>query len=250
VGAATAPLTSLTALRDAAAAADTATDGAADSTERLNDALANAAGGAAGGAAAAIDGVAESAEKAREAIEKMLDEYNKRAEAGVKSVSDMLSGVILEGRKAADVVGDLLKQLAEVQLQRAVFGLFQGGVGGGFFSTLGGLLTPPTLSTGAGVPAFDGGGYTGMAPRTGGLDGKGGFMAMLHPNETVIDHTKGGRGGASGGMVEVVVGVDQSGNITAQIERTAGAVVARARSGIVQESVAATYAANAEVPLR
>jgi hypothetical protein len=24
------------------------------------------------------------------------------------------------------------------------------------------------------------------------MDGKGGFMAMLHPNETVIDHTKGG----------------------------------------------------------
>jgi hypothetical protein len=23
------------------------------------------------------------------------------------------------------------------------------------------------------------------------MDGKGGFMAMLHPNETVVDHTKG-----------------------------------------------------------
>jgi len=38
---------------------------------------------------------------------------------------------------------------------------------------------------------FDGGGYTGMGVRAGGIDGKGGFPAILHPNETVIDHTKG-----------------------------------------------------------
>jgi hypothetical protein len=38
---------------------------------------------------------------------------------------------------------------------------------------------------------FDGGGYTGMGARTGGVDGRGGFPAILHPNETVIDHTKG-----------------------------------------------------------
>lgn len=39
---------------------------------------------------------------------------------------------------------------------------------------------------------FEGGGFTGSGSRSGGMDGKGGFMAMLHPNETVIDHTKGG----------------------------------------------------------
>ncbi len=39
--------------------------------------------------------------------------------------------------------------------------------------------------------SFDGGGFTGNGPRSGGIDGKGGFMAIMHPNETVIDHTKG-----------------------------------------------------------
>ncbi len=39
--------------------------------------------------------------------------------------------------------------------------------------------------------SFDGGGFTGGGSRTGGVDGKGGFPAILHPNETVIDHTKG-----------------------------------------------------------
>jgi len=42
------------------------------------------------------------------------------------------------------------------------------------------------------MQSFDGGGFTGSGPRVGGLDGRGGFMAMLHPNETVIDHTRGG----------------------------------------------------------
>jgi hypothetical protein len=44
---------------------------------------------------------------------------------------------------------------------------------------------------------YDGGGYTGSGVRAGGLDGKGGFPAMLHPNETVIDHTKGQGMGAT-----------------------------------------------------
>ena len=38
---------------------------------------------------------------------------------------------------------------------------------------------------------YEGGGFTGMGARAGGIDGRGGFPAILHPNETVIDHTKG-----------------------------------------------------------
>tara|TARA_R100000655_G_scaffold107760_1_gene158662 strand:+ start:97 stop:1782 length:1686 start_codon:yes stop_codon:yes gene_type:complete len=43
----------------------------------------------------------------------------------------------------------------------------------------------------------EGGGYTGMGVRAGGIDGRGGFPAILHPNETVIDHTKGQSMGAT-----------------------------------------------------
>jgi hypothetical protein len=49
------------------------------------------------------------------------------------------------------------------------------------------------LFGGGGLLSFDGGGFTGMGARTGGIDGKGGFPAILHPNETVLDHTKGAR---------------------------------------------------------
>jgi len=51
------------------------------------------------------------------------------------------------------------------------------------------------------TPSFAGGGYTGSGPRSGGIDGRGGFPAILHPDETVIDHTRGG----VGGMVRVIV---------------------------------------------
>ena len=58
-------------------------------------------------------------------------------------------------------------------------------------------------------PSFDGGGYTGNGSRTGGLDGKGGFWAMMHPQETVIDHTKSGNRSisSSGGSSNVTVNV-------------------------------------------
>lgn len=49
----------------------------------------------------------------------------------------------------------------------------------------------------SGLLSFDGGGYTGTGARAGGMDGRGGFLAMLHPNETVVDHTRGQSAGAS-----------------------------------------------------
>ena len=54
--------------------------------------------------------------------------------------------------------------------------------------------------------SFEGGGFTGRGARAGGLDGKGGYMAMVHPNESVIDHTKGGGGG-----VTIINNIDATG---------------------------------------
>lgn len=41
------------------------------------------------------------------------------------------------------------------------------------------------------LASFEGGGHVGGRSRSGGMDNKGGVLAMLHPNESVIDHTKG-----------------------------------------------------------
>ena len=73
----------------------------------------------------------------------------------------------------------------------AYFGSGSSGSGGG----IGDLL--------ASIFSFDGGGSTGNGARTGGLDGKGGFMALLHPQETVLDHTKGQTGTGGGGITVV-----------------------------------------------
>jgi hypothetical protein len=57
-------------------------------------------------------------------------------------------------------------------------------------------------STGGSVSelvSFAGGGYTGNGPRSGGLDGQGGFLAMLHPRERVTDLTSSAKGATSGG---------------------------------------------------
>ncbi len=55
--------------------------------------------------------------------------------------------------------------------------------------------------------SFEGGGFTGMGARSGGIDGRGGFLATLHPNESVIDHTKG-----QGGGITVINNVDARGS--------------------------------------
>lgn len=47
-----------------------------------------------------------------------------------------------------------------------------------------GIIAGQTLAS------FEGGGYTPSGARSGGVDGKGGFLATLHPNEKITDLTK------------------------------------------------------------
>jgi hypothetical protein len=65
------------------------------------------------------------------------------------------------------------------------------------------------------VPQFAGGGYTGNGPRSGGLDGQGGFMAMLHPQEQVIDLHRSAPRTATGGTFAPTIQV-QTGPVQQQ----------------------------------
>jgi len=56
------------------------------------------------------------------------------------------------------------------------------------------------------VASFEGGGFTGRGARSGGMDGKGGFMAMLHPNEKITDMHNGGGSG-----ITIINNVDATG---------------------------------------
>lgn len=125
---------------------------------------------------------------------------------------DSIIDAAMGGVDSFDALKDAIKRAA---LEYVLFGTGKfapkGSTGGGL---LGGLL--------GGLMSFDGGGYTGSGSRTGGLDGKGGSLAMVHPNETVIDHTKG-QSISGGGQVTVrVIGGDltlsDNGSIMARVQ--------------------------------
>jgi len=88
------------------------------------------------------------------------------------------------------------------------------------------------------VPSFQSGGYTGNAPRSGGMDGRGGFLAMLHPRETVVDHAAPGSTAApsitiqTGPIYRLPDGTDtvSVGDLQAAMQATAAAVMGTLRT--------------------
>jgi len=91
---------------------------------------------------------------------------------------------------ATNVARAVINELIQVFVVQKLVGMTKGIISdtGNFFKF---------INAADAIQDFDGGGYTGMGIRAGGIDGKGGFPAILHPNETVIDHTKGQGMGAT-----------------------------------------------------
>jgi hypothetical protein len=87
---------------------------------------------------------------------------------------------------ATSVARAVINELIQVYLVQNLVGMVKGTIG-----DLGSLFNGDFGNAVDNIGSMDGGGYTGNGIRAGGMDGKGGFMAMVHPNETVIDHTKG-----------------------------------------------------------
>jgi len=128
------------------------------------------------------------------------------------AMSNAISGLIDGTQTASAAFSQMFKNIGKAFIDMAtqmiakamvlkVLGIFGGGAsgaagaGGGFSGGGGYGQSAPQLFTGGSIfdtpfSTFSGGGYTGDAPRVGGLDGEGGFMAMLHPQETVIDHAR------------------------------------------------------------
>lgn len=97
------------------------------------------------------------------------------------AINDLINGTEDWERTFIKSLLNIISQAAAADLA-ASLGLPGAGAGG----NLGGLA-----SAVGSILSFDGGGSTGSGPRIGGIDGKGGFPAVLHPNETVVDHTRG-----------------------------------------------------------
>jgi hypothetical protein len=185
-----------------------------------------AAGGGVGGSSGGSSNPAKPAywdepiAKVKEGKQTFAD-YNQTVEDGANTIADFF-GSILDGSKSAqEALADLLMQLAQFQLQKAILGIgnssdFMGSI----FGAVGG--------------SFEGGGYTGTGSRSGGVDGRGGFPAILHPNETVVDHTKGGTSGSP-----VTFHIDARG-AQMGVEEKIRQVLREQTPGIVNQSLSAT----------
>ena len=153
---------------------------------------------------------------------------NTASTAMTKGFTDAITGAenFADAMKAMakSVIDSLIEMLVQYYITQQIFGAITS-----MFPT--GGSTVQTTGRGNGgmgaPPRYEGGGFTGMGSRSGGVDGKGGFNAILHPNETVIDHTKGGGGG--GGVV-----VNQTINVTTGIQSTVRAEIVQLMPQIAQ----------------
>jgi tape measure domain-containing protein len=156
-----------------------------------------------------VDGINKSIQNTFKEIIKTIygavDTVNKTIQTGIRAVWDWVSSAV------GNVAGALTRpfEIAAGAIKNVLRSVLQFGANviNGFLGAVNQMINAvnsvaaqlrlPQLPTfgAVSVPSFKGGGYTGNAPRSGGLDGQGGFMAMLHPRETVIDHAKTSSGG-------------------------------------------------------
>tara|TARA_Y100000004_G_scaffold197143_1_gene270001 strand:- start:2724 stop:4544 length:1821 start_codon:yes stop_codon:yes gene_type:complete len=131
-------------------------------------------------------------------VDEALD---KVAVSSMKKFEDSIIQGLKNGKLAfKDFATFVVEQLIRVAIQQLIvknlidpFRSFLGGTsGGGNNINFAGRAKVASL-----FGDNEGGGYTGMGARAGGLDGRGGRLTMVHPNETIIDHEKGQSMGAT-----------------------------------------------------
>jgi lambda family phage tail tape measure protein len=130
-------------------------------------------------------------------MEDALVSFVTKGKADVKSLVTSILADIARITVRQGITGPLAAKLSELlgggsSLDRLLASNNAFGTGGGGFNW--GSLFSSAGSWLSGAFSFEGGGSTGPGPRSGGLDGRGGFMAVVHPNETVVDHTKAQNG--------------------------------------------------------
>ncbi|MGY6704714.1 tape measure protein [Roseinatronobacter sp.] len=180
---------------------DSILDDVLDSVTQVEDALGRA-GGAAKQAGKDIKEAGEEALTGWDAVADSLARYHEQAMDWGKGIGDAMTGAF---RSAESAIGDFVRTgklevkdlVLSILADFAMIGARQfilGPLASGLNNALGGLLGGgPLNAMGSGPLAnFDRGGHTGFGARAGGLDGRGGFLAMLHPRERVVDETRSG----------------------------------------------------------
>ena len=183
------------------------------------------------------DAVADAAGKGGKKIDEELSPALKRASEISKMVGGSMETAmmsIVDGTKSVkdafkSMASEIIKELYRIFVVKRITGFISDAIG---FAA---LPAGGTYTGSFGLPNFssyDGGGYTGNGARAGGLDGKGGFMAMLHPRETILDHTKGQGGGVIVNQtINVSTGVQQT--VRTEIKQLMPQIADAAKSAVV-----------------
>ena len=176
---------------------------------------------------------ADEARRIEEAKQRVQDQALSSAESMTGQMADLLGKQSAAGKAAFAVQKALAVAQIIVDTERAANAAGAYASGGGimaFLASSQGIravgYASAAMVAATSVSSFEGGGFTGKGSRSGGLDGKGGFAAILHPNETVVDHTKGQ--GANG------VVVNQTINVTTGVQSTVRAEIVQLMPQIAQ----------------
>jgi hypothetical protein len=187
----------------------------------------------------ATDEMSEADRKLKEDMEALNGAFKKIGEDGLKRIEDSFVNLINGSKSVKDSFKDMARSIIDdlirMQVRASITGPLQSALTGLFGGAPSAPIPVTDLSSPAGsLPSFAGGGYTGMSRRSGGVDGKGGFPAILHPNETVVDHTRGQGMGGVNVTLNISTGVSQTvraeiANLLPQITAATKAAVADAR---------------------
>jgi FtsZ-binding cell division protein ZapB len=137
-----------------------------------------------------------------------IRERNQQVKEETKAVDDVARDLgltftsafeeaIVQGKELREVMRGLLMDIAKIAVRKTVTEPIGGAISSLVKAGVGAVLGGGGGWTGSGdmdLPSFDGGGFTGGGSRSGGVDGRGGFLGVLHPNETVLDHSRGASG--------------------------------------------------------
>lgn len=241
-----APMQSLAALRSALDGVDDDAADASDSLSAINDALEDIGGGGGGGggggaAGRAADAMSAMGDRAREAVDSILEAYNavqERVARGAEAISDSLFSIVSGAKSAKQALGELLLEMAKVQFRNGIMGLSQsGGRLGGILGAIGAAMTP----IGANANGTDNwrGGLTRVNER-------GGEIMNLPRGTQIIPHdvsmrmaSQAGRGHSS---VRIELGPGLVGSILEQAQGQTFEIVQQAAPGIAQQAHRQTFA--------
>jgi hypothetical protein len=211
-----------------------ATGNANDLTGAIGGSAAGGSGGSSGagskgGTVGAVKDLKNNAEEAAKGFQQM-GEIGQAAFSGIERAIDEVTktGKLNFAEMARSILSDIAAIIAKGAILGGILGNSQygGNASGGLIGSL--IYAAAGGSTTVGAPkavpvgSYAGGGFTGMGSRSGGIDGKGGFPAILHPNETVLDHAKGqGMGGGTTVNQTIMVRETLPSGIAAQIAKQA-----------------------------